>query len=208
MAAVELPDLVDPSHSVLCMVECQNGVIGAESNFPALADAAAEMLPALVALAAVARGAGVKVVHATAQVKPDRWGANDNARLFGVARRSPVQLLAGSSAAEPIPELGFDAATDVVVPRFHGLSPFSGTELVHLLRNEGITTVVLAGVSLNVAIPNSVFDLVNAGFQVVVATDCVVATPPDYGEQVLANTLAYVATLATAADVATAWPQK
>ena len=187
MAAVELHELVDPAHTVLCVVECQNGVIGAESALPALAEAAADMLPALRGLADAARGAGVKVVHATAQVFPDRWGANDNARLFGVARRSPVQLLAGSTAADPVPETGYDPATDVIVPRFHGLSPFSGTELEHLLRNAGVGTVVLAGVSLNVAIPNAVFDLVNAGFQAVVATDCVVATPPEYGEQVLAN---------------------
>ena len=205
MAAVELHELVDPAHTVLCVVECQNGVIGAESALPALAEAAADMLPALRGLADAARGAGVKVVHATAQVFPDRWGANDNARLFGVARRSPVQLLAGSTAADPVPETGYDPATDVIVPRFHGLSPFSGTELEHLLRNAGVGTVVLAGVSLNGAIPNAVFDLVNAGFQAVVATDCVVATPPEYGEQVLANTLAYVATLAGSDELAAAW---
>ena len=205
MTAVELHDLVDPAHTVLCVVECQNGVIGAESSLPALAEEAAGMLPALTGLADAARGAGVKVVHATAQVVPDRWGANDNARLFGVARRSSVQLVAGTAAAQPVPELGYDPATDVVVPRFHGLSPFSGTELAHLLRNEGITTVVLAGVSLNVAIPNAAFDLVNAGFQAVVATDCVVATPTEYGGQVLANTLAYVATLAGSSELAAAW---
>ena len=108
-------------------------------------------------------------------------------------------------AAEPVPELGYDPATDVVVPRFHGLSPFSGTELEHLLRNEGITTVVLAGVSLNVAIPNAAFDLVNAGFQAVVAPDCVVSTPLEYGELVLANTLAYVGTLAGSEELASAW---
>ena len=132
MAAVELHDLVDPAHTVLCVVECQNGVIGAESSLPALAEEAAGMLPALTGLADAARGAGVKVVHATAQVFPDRWGANDNARLFGVARRSPVQLVAGPAAAQPVPELGYAPATAVVVPRFHGLSPFSGTELAHL----------------------------------------------------------------------------
>ena len=205
MAAVELHELVDPAHTVLCVVECQNGVIGAESALPALAEAATGMLPALAALVGAAREAGVKVVHATAQVFPDRWGANDNARLFGVARRSPVQRVAETAAAEPVPELGYDPATDVVVPRFHGLSPFSSTELEHLLRNEGITTVVLAGVSLNVAIPNAAFDLVNAGFQAVVATDCVVATPPEYGELVLANTLAYVGTLAGSEELASAW---
>ncbi len=189
---MELRDLVDPAHTALCIVECQNGVVGEGTALPALAEAAAGMLTTLADLAGAARAAGVTVVHATAQVHPGRWGASNNARLFGVARRSPVQLEPGSDA-------------DVVVPRFHGLSPFSGTELERLLRNAGTTTVVLAGVSLNVAIPNAAFDLVNAGFQVVVASDGVVATPPEYGEQVLANTLAFVATLADAEELSAAW---
>ncbi|MBQ91498.1 MAG: isochorismatase [Acidimicrobiaceae bacterium] len=205
MAIMELRDLVDPAHTALCIVECQNGVVGEGTALPALAEAAAGMLTTLADLAGVARAAGVTVVHATAQVHPGRWGASNNARLFGVARRSPVQLEPGSDAAEPVAALRPDPNADVVVPRFHGLSPFSGTELERLLRNAGTTTVVLAGVSLNVAIPNAAFDLVNAGFQVVVASDGVVATPPEYGEQVLANTLAFVATLADAEELSAAW---
>ena len=76
-----------------------------------------------------------------------------------------------------------------------------------MLHNEGITTVVVAGVTLNVAIPNTVFDLVNAGFQVVVPTDGSVATPVDYGDQVLAHTLAYVATLSDVTTLTEAWLQ-
>ena len=65
--------------------------------------------------------------------------------------------------------------------------------------------MVVAGVSLNVAIPNTVFDLVNGGFQVVVPTDGTVSTVAGYGEQVLEHTLAYVATLADVATLVEAW---
>ena len=45
---MEFEDLVDPSHTVLLLVECQNGLIGPESSLPALAEAAAGGLgPAL-----------------------------------------------------------------------------------------------------------------------------------------------------------------
>tara|TARA_Y100001960_G_C14737441_1_gene861109 strand:+ start:234 stop:473 length:240 start_codon:yes stop_codon:yes gene_type:complete len=74
-----------------------------------------------------------------------------------------------------------------------------------MLRNEGVTTVAVVGVSLNVAIPNTVFDLVNDGFQVVVPTDGSVATVPGYGEQVLEHTLAYVATLTDVSGLAEEW---
>ena len=36
---LEIKDLVDPNHTALLLVECQNGVIGEKSSFPALAEA-------------------------------------------------------------------------------------------------------------------------------------------------------------------------
>jgi nicotinamidase-related amidase len=73
------------------------------------------------------------------------------------------------------------------------------------LRNAGIGTLVVAGVSLNIAIPNLVFDAVNAGFQVVVVRDAVAATPVEYGAAVLEHSLSLVATLAETDDVVSAW---
>lgn len=197
--------LVAPAHTALVIVECQRGVIGELANLPALADAARSgLIPAIAGLAGAARAAGVKVIHATAAHPPDRWGANRNARLFGVAAKSPVQLIEGSEAAAPLPEIGVEA-DDLVLVRRHGLSPLSGTDLEPMLRNAGVTTLVLAGVSLNIAIPNATFDGVNAGYQVVIPRDGVVGTPEAYGHDVLDHTLAYVATIVTTSDLRSAW---
>ena len=59
--------------------------------------------------------------------------------------------------------------------------------------------------SLNLAVPNTVFDLVNGGYQVVVPTDAVIGTPVAYGEMVLEHTLSYVATLTDVETLAGAW---
>jgi nicotinamidase-related amidase len=201
----DLAALVAPSHTALVIVECQQGVIGELANLPALAEAArAGLVPAVAGLARTARAAGVKVIHATAAHPPGRWGANTNARLFAVAARSPVQLIEGSDAAQPLPEIGVEEG-DLVLVRRHGLSPMTGTDLEPLLRNAGVTTVVVAGVSLNIAIPNAAFDAVNAGYQVVIPRDGVVGTPEAYGDQVLEHTLAYVATLTTVAELSATW---
>ena len=175
----------------------------------AVADAVAKagLLSRLGGLAAAARTAGVKVVHATFHSRADQWGGNRNSRLFAAARRADVQQVVGTPAVDPTPELGYEPGVDVVLPRFHGLSADSGSGLSAMLHNEGITTVVVAGVTLNVAIPNTVFDLVNAGYQVVVPTDGSVATPVAYGDQVLAHTLAYVATLSDVTTLTEAWLQ-
>jgi nicotinamidase-related amidase len=81
----------------------------------------------------------------------------------------------------------------------------TGSPLDSLLRNDGVTTVVVVGVSLNVAIPNLVFDAVNRAYQVVVVTDAVVGVPVEYGRQVLDHSLALVATLASTDEVMKAW---
>ena len=204
---MDLQELVAPDHTALCIVECQNGVVGPESSMPAVAEAVADarLLPRLGGLAVAARSAGVRVVHSTFHSRADLWGGNRNSRLFAAGRKADVQQLVGTPAVQPAPELGFDSDVDVVLPRSHGLSADSGSGLSAMLRNEGTTTVVVVGVTLNLAIPNTVFDLVNAGFQVVVPTDGSVATAEGYGDQVLAHSLAYVSTLTDVATLSEAW---
>ena len=205
LSTERLAEWLRPEQTALVMNECQQGVIGAESNLPDLAAAAQQgMIPRLAALTAAARRAGVTVVHGVAMRRRDGKGANTNARLFGYAAKSPVQLTPGTTAVEVVPEIGVEES-DLVVPRLHGLSPFQGTELDSLLRNLGIRTVVAAGVSVNVAVTNLTFDAVNAGYQVVIPRDCVAATPPEYAEAVFANTLDVVATLVESDDVIGVW---
>ena len=128
---MDLQELVGPAHTALCIVECQNGVVGPESSMAAVADAVAKagLLSRLGGLAAAARTAGVKVVHATFHSRADQWGGNRNSRLFAAARRSDVQQVVGTPAVDPTPELGYEPGVDVVLPRFHGLSADSGSGL-------------------------------------------------------------------------------
>lgn len=202
---MDLRDAIKPATTALVLQECQNGVIGELSALPALAEAAKTgLIPNAAALATAARAAGVRVVHCTAQHRTDGWGGNRNARLFRAMPKMPVQLHVGTEAVEVVPEIGVDEA-DMVLARHHGLSPFEGTELDSLLRNEGIRTIVAVGVSVNVAILNLTFDAVNAGYVVVIPRDAVAGTPDDYVDAVFAHTLSIVATVSTTKDVVDAW---
>jgi biuret amidohydrolase len=204
--SVDLRALVSPATTALVVQEGQRGVIGDESAFPDLSRAVADggVIGQMARLARAARAAGVPVVHATAENLPGGFGVNRNARLFVAARRGGADNQPGSPSVAPVPELGPDPG-DVVLPRYHGLSPMTGGPLDSLLRNEGVGTVVVVGVSLNVAIPNLVFDAVNRSYQVVVPTDAVAAVPVDYGEHVLRHSLGLVATLVTTDDLVEAW---
>ncbi len=203
---IDLAALVAPAHTALVLQEVQNGVVGDPSALPALAEAAAavDLIGHCAALAQAARLVGVPVFHCTAETRADLTGANRNARLFVGVRKSPVALSPGSDAVQvPLP-IGVEAS-DVVLPRHHGLGPMTGTQLDSMLRNLSVTTIVGVGVSLNIGMMNFAFDAVNRGYQFVMPTDAVAGVPAEYAEAVLANTLSLVATLTTTKDVLAAW---
>ena len=203
---LDLAALVAADHTALVLQEVQNGVVGSPSVLPALADAAAEveLIEHCAQLARAARAVGIPVVHCTAETRDDRKGANHNARLFLGVQKAPVRLTPGSVAVGVPSEIGVDAG-DIVLPRFHGLGPMTGTQLDPILRNLGVTTIVGVGVSVNVGMTNLVFDAVNRGYQIVMPRDAVAGVPADYAEAVLDNTLALLATLTSTAAVLEAW---
>lgn len=197
-----LSALLDPPSTVLLTVECQQGVVGPDSALPELAGEARSSgaLANVARLVAAAHESGVQVIHAVAERRADSRGASRNARLFRAAERLPVQQLSGSAAvrvAAPIEVTG----DDLVVRRLHGLSPLAGTEVDALLRNLGCRTLVVTGVSANVAVPNAVFDAVNHGYTAVVPSDAIAGVPSDYTPAMIRNTLALVATVATTDQV-------
>ncbi|HEY8119878.1 MAG TPA: cysteine hydrolase [Myxococcota bacterium] len=201
---LDLASLLSPAHTALVTQEIQRGVIGDLSALPELAKEGQRVLPQIARLVAAARVRGVRVIHCIAVRRGDGLGANTNARIFQYMARAEPKLIPGSPAAEIVPEVAV-APSDLVLPRIHGLSPFQGTELDFVLRNEGVRTIVGVGVSVNVAITNLAFDAVNAGYQVVLPTDAIAGTPREYAEQVFQHTLRNVATLASTDDVLAAW---
>ncbi|KUN16841.1 isochorismatase [Streptomyces antibioticus] len=198
----QLSELLDPETTVLLTVECQQGVVGPDSALPELAKEARSSgaLANVARLVAAAHANGVQVVHAIAERRPDGRGANRNARLFRVVEGLPVQQLSGTSAVRVAAPIEV-SEEDFVVRRLHGLSPIQGTDVDPLLRNLGCRTLVVTGVSANVAIPNAVFDAVNRGYTAVVPTDAIAGVPSDYTPAMIRNTLALVATLTTTADL-------
>jgi nicotinamidase-related amidase len=68
-----------------------------------------------------------------------------------------------------------------------------------------VTTIVVTGVSVNVAVTNLVMDAVNRGYQVVLPRDAVCGVPVDYAEAVVDNTLSLLATLTTVDELVKIW---
>ena len=200
------PGLLDPGRTAVLTMEMQRGVVGDLSTMDSLVEAvvAGRTIEHSARLAAAARGVGVRVVHCTAEFRPDLAGTAINSPLIAVMARRPGHMVVGEPTTEVVPEIGLDEM-DVVVPRRHGVSPFTGTSLDATLRNLGVQTVVATGVSVNLAILGLCIEAVGLGYQVVLPTDAVAGVPRDYADAVIENTLALVATRSTVDEIIGVW---
>jgi biuret amidohydrolase len=202
----EIENLLQPGRVALLLSEVQRGIIGDKSRLPAMGDVARKLgvIPNSARLAEAARRYGVPVIHCLAHTDPARFGANKNSRLFrahmkNAGERPPYD----PEGDQPCPEVYKDG--DIILLREQGLNPMADSSLERRLRNSGITALIVAGVSLNIAIPNLTMDAVNSGYQVIIARDAVSGYPLEYGEPMLANTLGIIATLATVDDIIAAF---
>jgi biuret amidohydrolase len=201
-----LAELVAPGRTAIVTQECQGAVIGPNAGLALLAEEARRVaLPNITRLLPVARSAGVRVVHCLVQRRPDGLGSNHNAKIFAIGR-GEVNILPGTPGATVLPELGPEP-TDLVLSRWHGVGPMGGTDLDAVLRNLGVSTIVVVGVSLNIAIPNVVMDAVNAAYRVVVPRDAVAGIPTEYGNAIIDNTLSLLATITSTDDLLQTWGQ-
>ena len=206
-----LASLVAPDSTAVLTMELQRGVVGPGAMMGALVEqvAAAGTIRAAAAVCEAARAAGAPVVHCVVETRPGGAGGSVNCRILGLAdkarrERGVAPTEVGSDGARLVPELGEDPR-DLVVARWHGLTPFTSTSLDQTLRNLGVSTVVATGVSVNVGILGLCLSAVDLGYQVVVARDAVTGVPEHYSESVMEHSLSMIATIVTSADLARAW---
>jgi nicotinamidase-related amidase len=192
----------NPDTTAIVCVECQNGVLGPNSVLPALAGDSADLVANVRRLLDAAREFGARVVHATYE---GNLGGHPTgtARLWRALGPATAHWRPDSSETAVVDELL--APSDVVLPRHHGLFPTLDSELLPVLKGFGVDTVVLVGVSLNLAITHTAGHTTQAGFELVVPRDAVGGTPASYAEQVLNNTIAVLGRLTTVDQLIGEW---
>lgn len=143
------------------------------------------IIPAIVELARGFRAAGLPVIHSHLAPRDDWSGFRVNCALAGVLKRTG-HVCDGHPASQSHPDLPVEPG-DHVIRRRTGMTTFYGTEADALLRAEHIDTVVVVGVSTNVAVYGTVLEAVNRAYNVVVPTDCIAGVGD--GQHVVAETL-------------------
>jgi nicotinamidase-related amidase len=173
---------------------------------PALADQVGKrgVLQHIADLAARFREAGRPVVYCTIAHRADGVGLLPNSKLGAMALKHH-RMIAGSADVE-LPAVIAPQASDLVSSRATGVTAFYGTDLDAMLRLQRVDTVVLAGVSTNIALPGLALEAVNRGYHVVVAEDCTAGSSTQTHEFMIEHLLSMLARVATADQVASHLP--
>ena len=188
--------------AALLINECQNGMVNPEvaANEGLVAEATRRGIVSRIAeLAGVCRDRGVRVVHNTIVPRGDYVGTRASCLLLGALVKS-AKVVEGSSGAAIHPALEPQPG-DIVIQRVHGLTPFHGTELEPVLRDLGVQTVIVVGVSTNVGVPGACLEAVNRGFTAVVAEDATAAAWQEAHEFQVRHTLPLLASVSSVEEI-------
>jgi len=193
----------------LVISECQRGILDPGlSVSTGLARQAAErnIIGRTALLARRFRERGLPVVHCIIEHRADQRGMLPNSYLGTMALRTRSLTERTPDVEIPV-ELGPEPG-DIVSSRATGITAFYGTELDAMLRLEGVHTVVLAGVSTNIAIPGLASEAVNRGYDVVLAEDCTAGTSAQAHTSMLDNAIGALARITPSEEVAARLPRR
>ena len=178
---------IDPTPALI-VVDLQKGVT-----------ARAEMKPILdnsVALAAAFRERGFPVALVTVEGgAPGRTDAHQSAGGQS-SRQRPADW------AELSPELEHESADIRIAKRRWGA--FTGTDLDAILRERGVTQVIVTGVATSIGVESTARTAHELGYHVVIATDAVADVTPEAHANSIDRIFPRMSETATTAEILTA----
>jgi len=186
----------------LIVNEMQNAIANPAYIGTPLAGQVAErgVVARINALTAAFRAAGAPVIFCTiAARRADFEGFRVNCALAAGIRRKG-HLVTGTANAAIHDDLVVEPS-DIICERSHGMAPFTGTDLDATLRGYGIDTVVLSGVSTNIALPGAATEAVGLGYTVVLAEDGTAGATAETHQLQVTMHLPLLATIADADSV-------
>jgi nicotinamidase-related amidase len=194
--------LSNQQRAALIVNECQLGVIDARySMFPGLAEqvAARGVIANIARLTQAFRAKGFPVIYTPAIIRPDFADIRANSLISALTlkKRNMARGTVDADYAEALRP----TAEDFVIERSGGLIAFNGTSLDVTLRRLGIETVVLTGVSTNIAMPGNTMTAVDLGYHVVIPEDCIAGADAQTHATIVENQLRLLATITTANEI-------
>lgn len=186
---------VDVKKTALIVIDLQRGILA----LPAAPYSAAEVVERAAALCAAARDAGVMVV--LVRVTPSADGGDALRPLSDLPPLSPPQLPLGW--ADLASELGLSAGDLIITKRQWGA--FYGTELDLQLRRRGVDTLILCGISANIAIESTARDAYERAYHLILVEDAIAARTAEEHAFVMRTVFPRIGRVLKTADVLAAF---
>jgi nicotinamidase-related amidase len=180
-------------------VHCQGDIVSGDGAFaPFFHDqvVSRNVISKIGGLLDSARESGMTVIYTRVAFKPDFSDLNANSPLLKVVEQSGC-LKEGTALADIVTELA-PTANDVVIT--HQRVGGFVSELIAILEERGIDTVVFAGVATNASVEGTARCASDAGYRVIIAEDaCSAATPEAH--QASIESLGLLAEIASTMDI-------
>lgn len=197
-----IKSLENGQKAALIVNECQVGILDPRyALFPALAEqvATSGMVKNIEKLLAAFRSKSLPVFFTPATLRPDMADKQINTLISAISSKS-ARMVPGTEEVKYMPGLE-PLESDFVVHRTAGLIAFLGTTMDLTLRRLGVETVVLTGVSTNVAIPGLALAATEFGYHAVIPEDCIAGSDPEVQKVIVENQLRMLATITSADEV-------
>lgn len=201
---MRMQERIDPATTALVVVDMQNDFCSPGGYLDKLGADLTAVAPAAHGISRLlesARTAGVTVVHVQS------WfdGKFLNAPMLERLERFNIEpyCVSGSWGADFIEELKPFDNEQVVVK--HTYSAFQKTRLNEVLRDAGITTVVLCGTATNNCVDGTGRDAFYEGYYVVMVPDAACAPTAELHQHAIATARHGYAVIAEVAEVEEVW---
>lgn len=195
--------------TALIVNEMQVGVVDpAYSGFKGLAEqvVARGLVAKIAKLADAFRAAGLPVIHAPVIHRPDMQDMKANSLINALTLKKGT-MAEGSEEVKYVPGLE-PVPSDIEVVRTSGLIAMCATQLDAMLRRMDVTTIVLTGVSTNVAMAGNAIVAGELGYNVVIPEDGIAGSDPETHMTLVNNQLRMVARITTLEEITAALPAK
>ena len=133
------------------------------------AEAAEKIIPSILRLLEFARSKGVPIIYTVDSHYP---GIDHELKLWG------PHAIRGSKEAEVVKELK-PLSKDYVVQK-RRYDAFMFTDLDMLLRELGVTSVILAGIHTHICVQNTALGAFYRGYRVIIPHECVAAATEEW----------------------------
>jgi len=180
IAAEPEPLAVDTGKTALIIIDMQRDFLEPGGFGAALGNDVARLTAAVgpcAAVLAAARRAGILVIHTREGHRPDLTDAprlkverGDPALRIGAPGPMGRILVRGERGHDIVPEL-YPVAGEPVIDK-PGKGAFYQTDLELVLRNRGIETLLVCGVTTEVCVNTTVREANDRGFRSIVLADC------------------------------------